>query len=56
MLAAMKGYKAVIITNAKCSAEKCASITAYGARLIITPTGVEPLTGKLASSPKFFWE
>jgi len=41
MLAAMKGYQAVIITNAKCSAEKCASITAYGARLIITPTGVD---------------
>jgi len=24
--------------------------------LLVTPTGVEPLTGKLPSSPKFFWE
>ena len=24
--------------------------------LLVTPTGVEAFTGKLPSSPKFFWE
>jgi cysteine synthase len=41
MISAMRGYKAVIITNAKCSKEKCDAIRAYGAELMITPDGVD---------------
>ena len=39
MMCAMLGYKAVIITSPKCSKEKCDSIRAYGARLIISKPG-----------------
>jgi cysteine synthase len=39
MLAAMRGYKAVITTSPKCSKEKVASIKAYGAELIMSPPG-----------------
>ena len=39
LMCAVKGYKAVVITNSKCSAEKCASIRAYGAELIISKPG-----------------
>jgi len=40
MMAAMRGYKAVITTSPKCSEEKASSIRAYGAQLIISPPGV----------------
>eukprot|EP00092_Neocalanus_flemingeri_P007978 GFUD01008608.1.p1 GENE.GFUD01008608.1~~GFUD01008608.1.p1 ORF type:complete len:344 (-),score=99.87 GFUD01008608.1:92-1123(-) len=40
MLAAMRGYKAVITTSPKCSEEKVATIKAYGAELIMSPPGV----------------
>eukprot|EP00092_Neocalanus_flemingeri_P020508 GFUD01022215.1.p1 GENE.GFUD01022215.1~~GFUD01022215.1.p1 ORF type:complete len:379 (-),score=110.49 GFUD01022215.1:100-1236(-) len=40
MLAAMRGYKAVITTSPKCSEEKVASIKAYGAELIMSPPGL----------------
>jgi len=40
MLAAMRGYKAVITTSPKCSEEKVASIKAYGAELMMSPPGV----------------
>lgn len=36
MMCAIKGYKAVVITNEKCSGEKRAAIKAYGAELIIS--------------------
>ena len=39
MMAAMRGYKAVITTSPKCSEEKVASIKAYGAELIMSPPG-----------------
>ena len=41
MISAMRGYKAVIITNAKCSKEKCDAIKAYGAELMVVPSGVD---------------
>jgi cystathionine beta-synthase len=41
MVAAMRGFHAVIVTNSKCSAEKCASIQAYGAELIVVDAGVD---------------
>ena len=40
MMAAMRGYKAVITTSPKCSEEKASSIRAYGAQLIISPPGI----------------
>jgi len=40
MLAAMRGYKAVITTSPKCSEEKMSSIRAYGAKLIISKSGL----------------
>ena len=39
MLCAIRGYRAVVITNEKCSKEKCDAITAYGAELLIVPPG-----------------
>jgi cysteine synthase len=39
MMCALKGYDCVIITNSKCSEEKCASIRAYGAKLLISEPG-----------------
>lgn len=39
MIAAMRGYKAVITTSPKCSQEKMDSIRAYGAELLISPPG-----------------
>jgi cystathionine beta-synthase len=41
MISAMRGYKAVIITNAKCSKEKCDAIKAYGAELLVVGSGVD---------------
>ena len=40
MMAAMRGYKAVITMSPKSSEEKASSIRAYGAQLIITPPGM----------------
>ncbi len=40
MLAAMRGYKAVITTSPKCSQEKMDAIRAYGAQLFVSPPGV----------------
>lgn len=42
MVAAIKGYKAVFTMPAKISEEKRATLRAYGAEVVITPTGVEP--------------
>uniref|UniRef100_A0A7S2CK18 cystathionine beta-synthase n=1 Tax=Octactis speculum TaxID=3111310 RepID=A0A7S2CK18_9STRA len=42
MLCAARGYKAVVITNTKCSDEKVAALTAYGAKAIVTRAGVPP--------------
>ena len=39
MLAAMRGYKAVITTSPKCSREKMDTIRAYGAQLLVSPSG-----------------
>lgn len=39
MIAAMRGYNAVITTSPKCSAEKMNSIKAYGAKLAVSPSG-----------------
>ena len=40
MLAAMRGYRAVITTSPKCSDEKIATIKAYGAEIIVSPPGL----------------
>jgi cystathionine beta-synthase len=42
MVAAVKGYKTVFVMPEKISEEKRATLRAYGARVVITPTGVEP--------------
>lgn len=40
MFAKIHGYKAILITNTKCSKEKIDSIKAYGGEVIITKSGV----------------
>merc|ERR1711865_178857 len=40
MICAMRGYKAIVTTNKKCSEEKMNAIKAYGAELIVTQDGV----------------
>ncbi len=42
MIAAVRGYKCVFIMPDKMSVEKIASLRAYGARVVICPTAVEP--------------
>jgi cystathionine beta-synthase len=42
MVAAVKGYKTVFVMPEKISEEKRAILRAYGALVVITPTGVEP--------------
>lgn len=42
IVAAVKGYKCIFVLPAKMSEEKRALLRAYGARVVITPTGVEP--------------
>jgi cystathionine beta-synthase len=42
MVAAIKGYKCVFVMPDKMSQEKIAALRAYGARVVICPTAVEP--------------
>lgn len=42
LVAAVKGYKAIFIMPDKISEEKRAALRAYGAKVVITPTAVEP--------------
>lgn len=42
LVAAVKGYKCIFVLPAKMSEEKRTLLRAYGARVVITPTGVEP--------------
>ncbi len=42
LVAAVKGYKCIFVLPAKMSEEKRAILRAYGARVVITPMGVEP--------------
>ena len=41
-IAATKGYKCIFVMPDKISQEKRAILAAYGAKVLITPTGVEP--------------
>jgi cystathionine beta-synthase len=41
MAAALKGYKCIFVMPEKISEEKRATLRAYGARVVMTPTGVE---------------
>jgi cystathionine beta-synthase len=42
MVAALRGYKCVFVMPEKISEEKRATLRAYGAKVVMTPTGVEP--------------
>ncbi len=42
LVASVKGYKAIFVMPDKISEEKRAILRAYGAKVIITPSGVEP--------------
>lgn len=42
LVAAVKGYKCIFVLPAKMSEEKRAILRAYGARVVITPMGVDP--------------
>lgn len=42
LVAAVKGYKCIFVLPAKMSEEKRAMLRAFGARVVITPMGVEP--------------
>ncbi len=42
MIAAVRGYKCVFVMPDKMSQEKIASLRAYGARVVVCPTAVEP--------------
>lgn len=42
MVAAVRGYKAIFVMPDKISEEKRAQLRAFGAKVVITPTGVEP--------------
>lgn len=42
MVAAVRGYKSVFVMPDKISEEKRAILRAYGAKVVITPSGVEP--------------
>lgn len=42
LVAAVRGYKAVFIMPDKMSQEKIQSLRAFGARVVVTPTNVEP--------------
>ena len=42
LVAAVRGYKCICVVPEKISPEKLASLRAYGAKVIVTPTAVEP--------------
>lgn len=42
LVAAVKGYKCIFVLPEKMSEEKRAMLRAYGAKVVITPTGLEP--------------
>jgi cystathionine beta-synthase len=42
MIAAVRGYKCIFVMPDKMSPEKIASLRAYGARVVVCPTAVEP--------------
>jgi cystathionine beta-synthase len=42
MVAAIRGYKTIFVMPDKMSEEKIASLRAFGARVVVTPTNVEP--------------
>jgi cystathionine beta-synthase len=42
LVAAVRGYKCIFVMPEKISEEKRATLRAYGARVVITPSGVEP--------------
>ncbi|MEE2779438.1 MAG: pyridoxal-phosphate dependent enzyme [Myxococcota bacterium] len=42
MVAATRGYKTIFVMPDKMSEEKIASLRAFGARVVVTPTNVEP--------------
>src|SRR5258706_7510736 len=42
MIAAVRGYKCIFVMPDKMSVEKIASLRAYGAKVVICPTAVEP--------------
>ncbi len=42
MLAAVRGYKCIFVMPDKMSVEKIASLRAYGAKVVVCPTAVEP--------------
>lgn len=42
LVSAVKGYKAIFVMPDKISEEKRAALRAYGAKVVITPTAVEP--------------
>jgi cystathionine beta-synthase len=42
LVAAVKGYKSIFVMPDKMSQEKIASLRAFGARVVVTPTNVEP--------------
>lgn len=42
MICAMRGYKSVFVIPDKMSQEKIDTLRAYGARVVVTPTAVEP--------------
>src|SRR4051794_14047792 len=42
MVAAVKGYRCIFVLPDKMSSEKVALLKAYGAEVVITPTGVAP--------------
>jgi len=41
MMCAMRGYKCIITTSPKCSKEKMDAIRAYGAQLLVSPSGAK---------------
>ena len=41
MIAALKGYRAILVVPHKCSQEKVAALRAYGARVVVAPPGVD---------------
>lgn len=64
MVASVKGYKSIFVMPDKISEEKRAILRAFGAKVVITPTAVEPedprsylsVTKKLvAETPNSFW-